>query len=84
MVCPICGEAKITIQIRRVNMFPDACERCGLETDELMEYSKDNIVNWFLCSRCAGSLYHHEFYPHPTYKELCVDCGKTLDHDNHT
>ena len=67
-------------------MFPDACENCGLETDELTEYTKDKgtyTLNWYICKHCAGKLYQHEFYPRSDFKDLCIDCGKKFKNDIH-
>lgn len=33
-------------------MFPDNCERCGIETDELEDCIKDEHLHWFLCKCC--------------------------------
>ncbi len=66
-------------------MFPDACENCGLETDELTDrihYKKPNL-NWFICKHCEGKLYQHEFYPRTDFKELCIDCDKKFENDIH-
>ena len=65
-------------------MFPDACENCGLETDELEDLEKpEGFFHWFICKHCKGKLYQHEFYPHKTYHDLCVDCGKKFENDIH-
>ena len=65
-------------------MFPDNCENCGLETDELTDYVKpDGLFHWFICQHCAGKLYQHAFQPRPEYRDLCIDCGKTVNHDIH-
>jgi len=37
-------------------MFPENCERCGLETDDLKGVAKDNIISWYICPWCIESL----------------------------
>ncbi len=47
-------------------MFPDNCERCGLETDKLEDYIKNEVSHWFLCKPCK-------------YLELLKDAKKLLE-----
>jgi len=66
-------------------MFPDACENCGLETDELTDLPMppENRLHWFVCKHCQGKLYPHEFYPSTRFPDLCTDCGKPFKNDIH-
>lgn len=65
-------------------MFPDECENCGLETDELTDLEKpEGFLHWFICKHCQGKLYQHAFHPRPEFTDLCVTCGKTVNHDIH-
>lgn len=67
-------------------MFPDACENCGLETDELIDIAKpEGFLQWFICKTCYRKLYQHEFYSAARFPDFCQICGKkNLDHDIHT
>ena len=66
-------------------MFPDECENCGLEIDELTDLIKpdSDYLHWFICKHCQGKLYQHEFYPRSDFKDLCIGCGKKFKHEIH-
>lgn len=42
-------------------MFPDECENCGLETDELTDLEMlEGFLHWFICDHCKSELYPHK------------------------
>lgn len=66
-------------------MFPENCENCGLKTDELTEMPIPNKppLNWFICLSCYGKLYQHDYYSRPEFKDICLTCGKPVNHHMH-
>ena len=66
-------------------MFPDACESCGLETDDLENLEKrDSFLHWFICKHCKGRLYQHEFFARRDFIDLCISCGQKRHNKIHT
>lgn len=61
-------------------MHPDACENCGLETDELEDLEKpEGFIHWFICKYCKGNYINMNFILGPISKIYVLIVEKNLN-----